>query len=66
MEEWNYRELESFKIGGFPITIAKARGQHFVAFVGSGTCETEEDTRKAALKYRANLDKKLIKSDNTG
>ena len=65
MEEWNYRELQTFKIGGFPITIAKARGQHFVAFVGSGTCETEEDTQRKAREYNANLDKERKNAQNS-
>jgi hypothetical protein len=66
MEVWEYHEGETWKIGGYPITLAKARGGHFVAFVGSGTCETSADTERKAREYRLNLDNRCQKADDMG
>ena len=56
MERLDYREGETFRLGGFPVTIAHARGGRLVAFVGSGECETAYHTERRAREYLENLD----------
>jgi hypothetical protein len=66
MERIEYRELETFHFGGFPITVVTARAGTFIALIGSGTCETAEDTLRKAKELRAKLDKFKGQSQNTG
>ena len=66
MERLEYHEGETFHFGGFPVTVAHARGGKLVAFVGSGECETGEDTQRVARLYRAKLDILRRKEDTAG
>lgn len=66
MERLEYHEGETFHWGGYPVTIAHARGGKLVAFVGSGESETGEDTKRLARLLRAKLDKALRKEDTAG
>lgn len=64
MERLEYHEGETFHWGGYPVTVAHARGGKLVAFVGSGECETGEDTQRVARLFRAKLDKANQKEED--
>jgi len=64
MERLDHHELETFYFGGFPVTIAHARGGKLIAFVGSGECETAYHTERRARMERESLDAKTKREDD--
>lgn len=64
MERLEYHEGETFHWGGFPVTVAHARGGKFIAYVGSGECETAYHTERRAKQERDKLDI-LRRKENT-
>jgi hypothetical protein len=66
MERIDHKEGESFHFGGFPITVGHARGGRVILFVGSGECETTEDTERLYRKMKAKLDRPPRGGQNSG
>lgn len=65
MERFDHHEGETFYFGGFPVTVAHARAGRLIAYIGSGECETAEDTKRVASLLRKKLDRDVGKAQNT-